>query len=403
MRNCLIILAAAALAADWPRFRGPNGSGIGENAPLSWTERDNRLWTIDLPGTGNGSPIVCGGRLFLQAAAADGSERMLLCYDAASGKELWTYKQAGQPAKAHRKNSLASSTPAADDKRVAACFWDGNAITLAACDLKGRELWTVNLGQFQSDHGAGLSPVLHGNRVFVNFDHELGSELIAFDADSGSRLWSAPRKSFRACYSTPIVRTRPDAAEEIICLSTAGVTAYNPGSGDVLWDSPFNWSGQALRSVASPILANGIIVALTGDGGGARYCVGIEPGDKPKTLWQNKSNKLSPYVPSPIAIDQHVYWITDQGVLQCIDPRTGKSLWTEQIFNSAVSASPVAVGDALLMIDDQGRAITGRVNSTGFEKLASGSAGGPVIATPAIADGRLYVRAGGKLLCIAKP
>src|SRR5438876_7827688 len=111
-----LTLGGAATASDWPRFRGPNGTGIStaKDVPLTWTDKENVLWKTPLPGVGNGSPIVSHGRIFLQASAANGSARLLLCLDAASGKILWAQKVPGKKGRINERNSLASSTCAAD-------------------------------------------------------------------------------------------------------------------------------------------------------------------------------------------------------------------------------------------------------------------------------------------------
>lgn len=396
MRTFLLPLSLLILAADWPRFRGPNGQGHGDAAPATWTARDHRLWTIDLPGKGHGSPIVVRGKLFLQSATSD--ERTLHCFDAATGRELWKQSQSGTVAHTHRKNSLASSTPACDGTRVVACFWDGNRIRLAAYDLNGKTLWSEDVGLFVNEHGAGMSPVLHDGKVYLNFDHDKHAEIIAYDAATGKKLWSQPRKGFRASYSTPIVRD----GREIVVLSTAGLSGYDPATGALQWDAPFTWGRMALRAVASPVQVGEVIVCLTGDGGGSRFTAGVIPGREPKVLWKYESSKIAPYVPSPVAIGKHLYWITDQGKLECVDPRTGKVVWRESVFNATVSASPVVVGDTLLLIDEAGKAIACKVDANGYTQVGSSEVGEAVIATPAVADGRVYIRGAKSLLCIGK-
>ncbi len=402
MRCFLCLSVAMSVAADWPRFRGPNGSGVAEAAPVSWTASENRLWTADLPGKGNGSPIVVKGKLFVQCAGADGSNRTLVCLDAAIGKQLWAKSQNGGTARTHKKNSLASSTPACDGERVYACFWDGRSISLVAYSLTGDELWSQLLGRFASQHGAGMSPIVHAGKVFLNFDQDGSAAMLAFDAKTGDKAWSQPRKAFRTSYSTPIVRSLPDGGSEIVALSTAGLTAYDPASGKVNWDHTFDWGRSPLRSVASPVIAGDVIVCLTGDGGGDRFCAGIKPGSKPTVAWETKSTKIAPYVPCPVAHGKHLYWITDQGMLECIDPLTGKSVWRESAFSSSVSASPILLGETLLLIDERGKALACKAQPSGFEKVASSEAGEAVFATPAAADGKLYLRTSSAIICIGK-
>ena len=211
-----LLLTSTLDAADWPRFRGPEGLGTADdkNIPVAFTANDYR-WKTPIPGKGNSSPIVSNGKVFLQTASEDGSKRMLVCVDAASGKIDWSKETKGGLAKTHAKNSLASSTPAADGTHVYAVFWNGRTISLTAWDFKGKELWAKDLGGFVSQHGPGLSPIIVGDKVIVNVDQDDLAEVIAFDAKTGDQIWKKSRQAFRACYTTPFVwnrRCRPSSS-----------------------------------------------------------------------------------------------------------------------------------------------------------------------------------------------
>jgi outer membrane protein assembly factor BamB len=402
MRSIVICLASLTLAADWPRFRGPNGGGIAEATPAKWTATENRLWKVDLPGVGNSSPIIVKGKLFVQSAAKDGSTRSLVCLDAVTGKEIWTKTQSGQPGKTHTKNTLASSTPASDGQRIYCCFWDGRDVSLVAYDFAGEQLWSEKIGPFVSQHGPAMSPIVHAGKVFVNFDSDENAEVRAFDAATGKKAWTQPRKHFRACYSTPIIRELPGGGSEIIVLSTAALTAYDPATGKVNWELPFTWTGMPLRFIASPILLGDMVIVLSGDGSSnARYCCGVKPGREPKIVWQNKTSKLAPYVPCALAAGKHLFWITDNGVIECVNPLTGKAVWTERdAYSSSISASPILLGDAILFIDERGKALAVKADPQSYEKLSASDVGEPVYATPAAADGRLYIRGTTSIICI---
>ncbi|CAN5267414.1 PQQ-like beta-propeller repeat protein [soil metagenome] len=404
MTRLLLLLAVTfTIAADWPRFRGPNGTGITDASPVSWTKDTKPLWKVELPGKGNGSPIVAAGKVFVQTAKGDGSNRAIVAYDFDTGKHLWTKTYSGTTAKIHQKNSLASNTPACDGERVYCCFWDGKDIELVALTIDGKELWKAKLGGYVSQHGAGMSPIVHEGKVIVNYDQDGAAALVAYDAKTGKEAWNKSRKAYRACYSTPMVRELSGGKTEVINFSTAGVTGYDPASGDVNWDHTISWGkGPPLRSIASPVLIGEMIITTTGDGSGDRYCAAVTPGKDPKVVWQQKSAKLAPYVPCPIALGKHLYWVTDQGIVECINPLTGKAVWSERIFNSSVSASPILLGDVMLMIDERGKAIACKLNEKEYEKVAESDVGEPVFATPAAANGRLILRTSGGLICYGK-
>ena len=395
-------IVASAPAADWTRFRGPNGSGAVETAPLKWNGASDILWKSEIPGSGHSSPIVVGDKVFLQSSATDGSTRMLICIDG-KGKIAWTSTIPGKhpgKGKVHNKSSLASSTPTSDGERVFAIFWDGDGLIVVGYDLAGKELWKTPLGPYVSQHGAGMSPVAYGGKVFVNYDQDGAAELVALDAKSGKIAWSAKRKAFRACSSSPLVRELPGGKTEIVVSSTAGLTGYDPADGKVNWNWEWKFDGMALRTVGSPILANGTVIAISGDGSGARSTVAVTPGEKPKLLWEK--NKDTPYVPGPVAKGDYVYWVTDAGVAVCAETKTGKILWSERATQKSISASLLLIGDAVFAIAEDGKAIAFQASPGGFETVAESNLGEVVFATPAAADGKLYIRGANHLFCIGK-
>lgn len=409
MRRAFLMLGLAVLlaGADWPRFRGPNGSGISDDSlPLQWTGSAVR-WSVDLDGTGNGSPIVVKDTVYLQTASKDGSKRSLVALDANSGNERWTATISSGKGKTHAKNSMASMTPACDGERIYCTFWDGAAMSLTAFDLAGKEVWSKPLGSFKSQHGAGISPMVGFGKVFVNFDQDDAAEFIAFDARTGDKVWSAKRKAFRACYSTPHFRKRGDKTD-LVVTSTAGVTGYDPHTGAVQWNWDWTFDGMALRTVASAIDAGNLIVVPSGDGGGSRHLIVLDPtgeNGKPNVAWQKK--KDTPYVPVPVVSGSHLFWLTDNGFALCVEAKTGRELWRERITTAAISSSPVLVRSAtkeplVIAISETGQAVTFKARPEGFEKVAENQLGGSTFATPAVANNRMYLRVGNRLICIGK-
>lgn len=394
--------ASSLLAADWSRFRGPNGSGeVADPAvPLEWTRTRNVAWKTELPGTGNSSPIVVKGVVYLQAASKDGAKRMLVAVDAASGAIKWAKEMRGRTAKTHKKNSLASSSCGSDGERVFTPVWDGTAVTLFAHDLDGNELWTASLGTYASQHGPGMSPVPFNGNVYLNFDQDGASEFLCFDAKTGAKKWAAPRKPFRASYSSPVVREVDGGKTEIVIASTAGVTGYDPETGKVNWDYEWKFDGMALRNVGSPVLAKDVVLAISGDGSGARSMVAVRPGPPAKLLWQK--SKETPYVPCPLVKGDHVYWIHDGGFAICAEIGTGKVVWNERLFQKAVSASPLMVGDTIFAVAEDGKAAAFKASPDGLDKVGESDVGEPVFASPAVADGKLFIRGTTSLFCIGK-
>jgi outer membrane protein assembly factor BamB len=413
-RTLFLALGLAAVCADlthaasWPRFRGPNGTGIAldKDIPVQW-DKDSILWKVELPGLGNSSPVTWGDRIFLQSASTDGKERYMLCLSTADGKVLWKQTLTGTKARMHKKNSWASSTPATDGERAYALFWDGSHITLHAFDFQGKQLWDRDLGAFQSQHGPGVSPMVCEDKVILANDQDGTAVLQAFEAKTGKPAWQAERPAFRTCYSTPFLLEKEGAAPELIVASTAGITSYNPRTGKENWKWGWSFDGMALRTVASPVYGQGLIFANSGDGSGARHLVAVKAGgqgDVTQTnlAWEWKKTRPYPYVPCLLTWGEHLFFVNDLGEVGCVMAKTGDQVWTAKLSTKDVSASPILVNGKIYAIGEEGVVF---VFSAGekFELLAKNDMGEPVRATPAVADNRLYIRGQKHLYCIGKP
>lgn len=401
----LLILASEMLqAGDWPRFRGPNGTGISDEKtiPVKWTSNDI-LWKVALPGKGHSSPVVQGDRLFLQTAAPDASTRTLMCFQASTGKLLWTLDSPGNQGAIHPRSSLASNTPVVDGDRVFTLFWDGKEIQLCAVDLEGKLLWKRDLGKFTSQHGPGHSPMVVDGLVILPNDQDGSSSLMAFDGKSGKTVWEVKRNAFRASYCTPFLRESADGGRELIVASTAGVTGYDPRTGKEHWNYSWVHRAMPLRLVASPIVANGLILANGGDGSGARHAIAIElktvaGQTEPSLAWENV--KSLPYVPTMLARGAYLYSVNDKGIAACHEAKTGKEIWSERL-GSDVTASPILIGDRIHATAENGKVYVFDAEPR-FHLVGVSSLGENVSATPAVSDGRLFIRGEQHLFCIGK-
>jgi outer membrane protein assembly factor BamB len=406
-----VIAGAAALsAADWTRFRGPNGTGVvADPTPVKFDLKTNQAWKTEIPGKGVGSPIVVKGKVFLQSAADTGTKRHLTCVDATTGKVEWTADvDAAPPAtKVHVKNTAASGTPCTDGERVYAAFWKGNALAIHAFDFAGKPVWDTPLGKFASEHGAAHSPMVFDGKVYFNFDQDGAAELVALDAKTGKEAWRKSRKANRSCYTTPFVLEEPGKPTQLIIGSTTCVTGYDPKSGDVLWNYALKRTdgGKDLRSIGQQVIAGGNVITYCGEGGADRYMVAVKLGGKGDIsatgkAWDMGKGK-TPYVPSMIAYKDHLYWITDAGQAGCAEAKTGKVLWSEEkVFELAVSASPILIGDTILTVDEKGHVASFKASPKGLGDVEKSELGQPVFATPAAANGKLFLRGGKFLFCI---
>jgi outer membrane protein assembly factor BamB len=395
---------ALATGADWARFRGPNGSGTVEGT-LPEIDPKKPLWKVVIPGQGAGSPIVIGDKIFLQTASKDGKTRTLLCLNAADGSKIWSEDLPGTSATIHVKNSFASSTPASNGEAVYCAWWDGSGVGLHAYDMKGKEKWRTSLGGYVSQHGPGMSPVLHEGLVFVNVDDDQRAELVAFDAKTGDKKWQMPRKSYRASYSSPFILKRGDKPAELILGTTTAITSYEPATGKINWNYELSWPAgkMPLRVIGHPVYAGGLIVMSCGDGGGSRYMVAINPDEKnPAMVWE--LNKETPYVPCMLVKGDLLFWVTDKpGLGCCAEAKTGKVLWSERLFGKEVTSSPIMVGDDIMAIGEDGEVIVFKASKE-FETVAKVSLKEAVYASPAVANGKVYIRGAPHLFCFgSKP
>jgi len=391
---------------SWPRFRGPNGSGqgIGLNWPSTWNEKAI-LWKVPLPGEGHGSPVIENGRVYLQAADKSGQERVVMCLSGSDGSLLWKQAIAGKRSAMHKKNSLASGTAACDGQRVYFCHWDGSAVSLAAYEgSDGKPLWTVPLGKHESQHGAGYSPIVVQDKVIAVSDGDNHAEVFCVDSKTGKVLWSQKRQHFRASYCTPLVRTGHQG-EEVIVSSTAGLTGYDLATGHPNWNWTWPFESKPLRSVSSPVLSTGnTLLASAGDGGGDRDTIAVKlpQGDTtedrtPHLLWQLRRDV--PYVTCFLEQNSQVYYVADKGVAGCLDLKTGKASWTQRLAGNFTS-SPLLVDGKVIGINEEGELFVFSASPKSYESIGRLKLGEGVLASPAMADGKLYVRGQHHLFCI---
>lgn len=404
----VLALAASAAstsslnAADWTRFRGPNGTGISadKDIPVEWDGAAAALWKTAIPGQGNASPVVSQQRVFLQTASNDGSQRALLCLNLQNGKVIWEKSAPGNSAKTHTKNTLASCTVATDGTRVFTPFWDGAKLAVTAFDFDGKTIWTRDLGTFTSQHGAGHSPLLVGDRVIVANDQDGVSTLVALDAASGKVLWNTTRPARKSCYSTPFLLERPGGAVEIVVANTTGLGGYDPQTGREVWK--WDWNDNPLRTVASPVFSQGMVFITGGDGAGNRHAVAVRVDGGPVTdaslVWENR--RTFPYVPCMLAAGDYLYFVNDRGVAACHVAKTGENVWTERLGGNFTS-SPILVDGKVYAANEEGEVFVFPAEPT-FQLLAKNEVGERIYASPAVADGRLLIRGKDHLFCFGK-
>lgn len=376
----------------WPRFRGHNGSGHGElhHLPLPFGEADYN-WRVSLAGSGHSSPAVWKDRIFVTGADEGQGRRYLQCLAAADGRTLWQRAVDFARYPRHAFNSFASSTPAVDGERVYVAWPAPDTYLIAAYSHDGRELWRQDLGAYSAQHGGACSPIVVGDLVILGKEPE-GAEGAFFGLDrrTGAIRWVLPRQSKDATYATPMLYQPPQGGPQLILTSNSyGFTAVEPATGRVLWEIRGTFR---TRCVGSPIQVGPLLFGTAGNGAGDKQSVAIRPpeadGAAPTIAYEIRRG-LS-YVPTPIAVGDRLYIWTDDGIVHCVDGRTGATIWMERV-GGRFFGSPVYANGRLYCMSATGELVVLAAGDA-FEVVARISLGEGSHATPAIANGTLYLR-----------
>jgi outer membrane protein assembly factor BamB len=464
MRHISLLFAIASLgfSSDWPRFRGPNGEGISNDKglPSEIGPDKNVLWKIKTP-KGHSSPIVVQGKLFI--TGFEGDDRLVLCYDAATGRELWrksTPKLRAEPP--NPLNGPTTPSVATSDKSV---FVFIPEIGLLAYDFSGKELWKVPMGPFGGVQGMAGSPIYAEGNLILLIDTPQDAFLAAYDAATGKQVWRRPRPTgFLGGYTTPSLYKPADGPLQIVVAGAVELTGYQARTGERLWwvggistgpavspvisgdyvytlepvdiGSPFkqmlsmfdknndgkiditnelpkDTSGAIMHRLFEGIDKNngngdGILTESEWDaamnpkephGGLVRTKLGGK-GDVTKANVGWRHTKGLPYVLAPVIYQGVLYTIRNGGILTTLNPETGEQL-REERFKDALGdyyAQPVAADGKIYFISKEGKATVIRAGKD-WERIGSGDFAEQVIATPAIADSRIFVRAEESLYC----
>ena len=413
--------------ANWPQWRGPDGLGISteKNLPTEWSVNKNIKWKTPIAGRAHSSPIVWGNRVFVTTAVEgdavpgakavthtiDGKEFRhpdsvgadrkhlfkVIALDRQTGKIVWEQTAfEGTPYDdRHRKSSYAAATPLTDGKHVYAFF---GAEGLYAYDMKGKLAWKADLGKLGTvGMGTGTSPLLYENLVIVQCDEENGEKsfIVALDKKTGKEVWRTPRK-IQVSWATPLL-VRGAKRAELITAGTENIISYDPATGKELW----RHKGVESNAIPSPVANSDTVFIVAGYPKKIALAIPLgESGDLgEKVTW--KYEKGTAYVPSPILYGDYLYLTTDRGILTCLDAKTGAVKYEggRVPIPATFTASPVAFGDKILLTSEDGDTFMVKAGAK-HEVLGSNSIGEPVYASPAIADGLIFIRGEKNLYCI---
>ena len=418
----LALLAGSAGGENWPQWRGPAGTGVSgeKDLPIAWNEQRGILWKIPLPGTGTSTPVVWKDSVFVTCVEAD-NKLLLLRLDKGDGKVVWKQEVGTtedsregprrSKLKVHQYYSVASPSPVTDGKTVIAHFGNGD---LAAYDYDGDQLWKRNL---QDDHGAytcwyghANSPVLFKNQVISVClqdsladlqDKPVESYLVSHDLLTGKQRWKVPRMTqakVEECdaYTTPLL-TAVGGKEQLVVMGGNQLDAYDPASGKQLWFLPGLFGG---RTVNSPTASGDTIFATRGL---KKPLVAVRPSKagelSPRDIvWQYDEG--SPDSCSSVIWNELLFTIGDDGIARCIDLPTGHLQWKQRL-KGGYKASLLAADGRIYFLSIDGTC-TVISASPRFDKLLENKLDDETIASPAVSEGRIYIRGKKNLYCIGR-
>jgi outer membrane protein assembly factor BamB len=430
-----VLTTISVAAADWPQWRGPNGTGATNETglPVRWSASENVIWKAPIAGLGVSTPIVSGDRVFVtsqigsgvrregnhprlvqggnaaaagerelgasrRAASADERATFVVeSFSRADGTRLWQYRldAEGTLPGVHDKHNLASPSPVTDGQMVYAWFGTGQLIAL---DMNGKQVWRRHLGQeispFEVIWGHSSSPTLFEDLLILLCDHEPASYLLAVDKRTGKERWRADRGKGRMSYSTPLVVNTP-GGPELIVNSSERVDAYDPRTGAHLWFT----GGTNRFPIPMPVFHDGLIYMSRGYRSGPYMA--IRPGGrgdvtKSHVVWESATG--APYISSLVFDGGLIYMATDVGAITVVDARTGQRL-SQQRIDGVFSASPVAGDGKIYFVSETGETIvlqSGRTPTV----LARNDLGERAVASPAISNGRIFIRTDDHVFCI---
>ncbi len=398
-----LAVVCALCGADWTQFRGPQSDGRveGTTTPLEWSDTTNVVWKTPIAGLGWSSPVVADGKVIVTTAVPQGEGLSLrtLAFDVKSGKTIWDREvRAVEKAPAiHKKNSHASPTPLVHDGAVYVHFGAQGMARLSLAD--GTIQWLCLELDYPPMHGNGGSPVLHNGKLVVVCDGSVNPFVAAVDAKTGKVAWKTLRgvkARINHSFVTPTI-AMIDGKAQVMAPGPDHFAAYDLETGAELWRvlAP-GWS-----VVPQPAIGHGMVfynhdydnpelmaVKLGGQGDVTESHV----------VWRQKRG--APSTPSPLLVGDELFFISDEGIASCVDAKTGKRHWMQRIEGN-YSASPVLANGRVLFMNEEGQA-TWVALGTEFKVLGKNEVPGRTFATPAFADGAMYLRTDSALYKIAK-
>ena len=395
---CAGLLCIQVQAENWPQFRGPRGDGTSteKNVPTRWSATDNVAWKTPIPGGGHGSPVVWGHSVFVTSAIRETGERALFRIDARTGEVLWKKVVLTTPRESmHRENSSASSTPATDGKFVFTSFQNGDRVDLRCYDFEGNEIWAIQPLAFEGQHGYSYSPIVFEDLLLLDCRQEGEAAILGLDKRTGKERWRAKPGNNRISHITPLI-IHDGTKHQMIVSGSDETASYDPRTGKRLW-----WcKGPSEVSVAGMVYADGLLFVTSGYPSRSRMAIRVDgSGDVTESHVVWNLRRQATYVPSPVYHQGHVYSVLDEGMMLCINLESGEPVWQERLGGRYRSSLLLAEGK-VYATNDEGITTILEATPEGLRAIGKNELEEFCYTTPAISNGRIFIRTAENLYCI---
>ncbi len=413
---CFVLLVGlmhrCVLAENWSQFRGAGGNATadGVSPPLRWSAGENIVWKAALPGRGSSSPVIWDDRVFLTAYTGFGTSDTdtddksklrlhVICLDRHSGTVIWDKSIAASEhtqdfTRRIQDHGYATSTPATDGEAVYAYFGVSGVV---AYDWDGNLMWQAEVGTKTAGFGSASSPIVHEDLVIVNGSIE-GSVVVAFNKKSGKQMWEI--SDVNRAWTTPCVATAADGSQEMVINQKDTIHGFDPRTGKELWTC----EGIHDYVVPVPVSHDGIIYCL---GGRQNRCIAVKLGGRGDVTESHKlwEVAIGANVTSPIYYEGHLYWASDKAIANCLDAKTGESVYRERLdTRSRVYASIIRAGERLY-VTTRDKGIVVLPAKPEYKELAVNTIESDTNlfnASPAVVGDQLLLRTDSYLYCIGE-
>ena len=436
----LPLMAEPVVEGEWPRWRGPYDNGVARGAaPTTFSATENVLWKAEVPGKGHSSPVIWKDRIFLTTAVETGKPAeprpepppqaagkpgkrgkkgrgpmgggmdllehrfVVMALDRATGKKLWENVAATEtPHEGHHRTygSFASNSPVTDGEILIASFGSRG---IYAYDLDGNLKWEKGFGKLSMrlGFGEGTAPVLHGDTLILNFDHQGEDFIVALDKSTGKELWRKAREE-ESNWSAPLVIEHAGRTQAVVS-ATARVRSYDIETGEVIWEC----GGLGLNTIPAPVYDGENVYVMSGYRDQNMFAIKLDgaKGDLTGTehvLWENQRGNS--YTPSPVLHEGILYFTSDNGMISAMNAKTGEPYYIQQRLPNPtkLKSSPVAAGDYLYQATEEGDVVVVKLGKEYAVESVNDFGDEFFIATPAIADGKIYLRGTNTLYAIGE-